>query len=505
MTNPRMESGMEPMSAGSTKISRMLATIVQRQATGSLVLAHGQARWRLVFLRGQLLWAIDQQFRVRRWQRALKRTSMTFTPTEMAPANLPIWEVWWLAAGVAAGRITPEAARSVIGSVAQEVLLVASADPAVTCQWDKYVPALPEAIAASQQMLDGPALSEVMKEAIKLLQRWESVGLSPELADRAPQLDQVDWSPSAITQKESSTFLTLAPLLNGQRSTWDIAMLMRQPLPIVVHILHHLHRQGNLKFLALSDWPQEAFLQSAVQSALTPPPAPPSPSAATAIASSQSMAGPAGVTGATNPMEAAIGFKPSAPPAVPPTFVGLNQALSITESSAAGTKARQPLVMLIDDDPMVGRLLKPLVHRLGCRFCHIMDATRALAAAIEQRPELILLDLVMPIANGYEICAQLRRVKTLEQVPIAIVTSNRGAIDRVRAKLSGASAFVAKPLRSDRIAPLIQQYLALDSSPKPPTNPSPKPPASRSDRPRPAPNTASPIAVPVATPAPAGF
>lgn len=496
---------MEPMSAGSTKISRMLATIVQRQATGSLVLAHGQARWRLVFLRGQLLWAIDQQFRVRRWQRALKRTSITFAPTEMAPANLPIWEVWWLAAGVAAGRITPEVARSVIGSVAQEVLLVASADPAVSCQWDKYVPALPEAIAASQQMLDGPALSEVMKEAIKLLQRWESVGLSPELADRAPQLDQVDWSPSAITQKESSTFLTLAPLLNGQRSTWDIAMLMRQPLPIVVHILHHLHRQGNLKFLSLSDWPQEAFLQSAVQSALTPPPAPPSPAAATTIAPSQSMAGPAGVTGATNPMEAAIGFKPSAPPAVPPTFVGLNQALSIAESSAAVTKARQPLVMLIDDDPMLGRLLKPLVHRLGCRFCHIMDATRALAAAIEQRPELILLDLVMPIANGYEICAQLRRVKALEQVPIAIVTSNRGAIDRVRAKLSGASAFVAKPLRSDRIAPLIQQYLALDSSPKPPTSPSPKPPASRSDRPRPAPNTASPIAVPVAAPAPAGF
>jgi chemotaxis family two-component system response regulator PixG len=185
--------------------------------------------------------------------------------------------------------------------------------------------------------------------------------------------------------------------------------------------------------------------------------------------------------------------------------VGLNQALSITESSAAETKVRQPLVMLIDDDPMVGRLLKPLVHRLGCRFCHIMDATRALAAAIEQRPELILLDLVMPIANGYEICAQLRRVKALEQVPIAIVTSNRGAIDRVRAKLSGASAFVAKPLRSERIAPLIQQYLALDSSPKPPTSPSPKPPASRSDRPRPAPSTASSIAVPVAAPAPAGF
>lgn len=494
MTNPRMESGMEPVSAGSTKISRMLATIAQRQVTGSLVLAHGQARWRLVFLRGQLLWAIDQQFRVRRWQRALKRTSITFAPTDMPPANLPIWEVWWLAAGLAAGRITPEAARSIIGAVAQEVLLVASANPAVSCQWDKYVPALPEAIAASQQMLDGPALSEVMKEAIKLLQRWESVGLSPDLADRAPQLTQVDWSPSAITQKESSTFLTLAPLLSGQRSTWDIAMLMRQPLPIVVHILHHLYRQGNLKFLALSDWPQEAFLQSAVKSALAAAAASPPP-AIGAIAS-PSASPSTSLMGAASSIAAAIGDQASHPEAVPPTFVGLNQALS-AESPAVGARVRQPLVMLIDDDPMVGRLLKPLVHRLGCRFLHVMDATRALAVAIEQRPDLILLDLVMPIANGYEICAQLRRVKTLTHIPIAIVTSNRGAIDRVRAKLSGASAFVAKPLRSDRIAPLIQKYLLLDSSPKPPTSPS--------DRARPTAATAPSIAMPVTASAPVGL
>ncbi|TAD74300.1 MAG: response regulator [Oscillatoriales cyanobacterium] len=504
MTNPRMESGMEPVSAGSTKISRMLTTIAQRQATGSLVLAQGKARWRLIFLRGQLLWAIDQQFRVRRWQRALKRTSISFAPTEMRPANLPLWEVWWLAAGVAAGQMTSEVARSIIGAVAQEVLLVASADSSVSCQWDKYVPALPEAIAASQQMLDSDQLAEVMKEAIKLLQRWESVGLSPNLADRAPQLDQVGWSPSAITQKESSTFLTLAPLLNGQRSTWDLALLMRQPLPIMVHILHHLYRQGNLKFLTLGDWPQEAFLQASVKSALAAASAPASlPIAPISLSQANQ---PAGITGVTQPIPTAIGDSNRALSALPQNFVGLNQALaaelspslssaspstspstspslssasSPSESSATAPKTRPPLVLLIDDDPMVGRLLKPLVHRLGCRFFHVMDATRALAVAIEQRPDLILLDLVMPIANGYEICAQLRRVKTLAHIPIAIVTSNHGAIDRVRAKFSGASAFVAKPLRSDRIAPLIQKYLTLDSPPKSPS--------SLSDRSRPTP------------------
>lgn len=460
---------MTEMAAGWAKVSRMLATIVQRRATGSLVLLCGESRWRLVFLQGRLLWAIDYQFRVRRWQRALKQGAIDFVPTHLPETAIPLWEVWWLAAGLGAGQLMPEQARAVVQAVVQEVLFAASIDPAVVPQWDKYVPALPDMRMVAQQILGGEALLEVTQASMKLLQRWESVGLSPQYIDCAPKLEQLDWSLSPTTQKDTSTFLTLAPLLNGQRSTWDMAVLMRQPMSIVVHILHHLYESSELKFLPLSDRSEQALLEPLLQPSNA---APLSPTAAPAPQSASRP--PASNPQRANTQPAAVGQFVAAPAA---PFVPLGQAVETGQTPAPTVPApssEAPLVMLIDDDPMVAKLLRPVVHRQGCRFVHVEEATRALAAAIEQRPDMILLDLVMPIVNGYELCTQLRRVSLLANTPIAIVTSNRGAIDRVRAKLAGASVFVPKPLRSDKIALLLRQY--LPDRVKGPTAPSSAPP-----------------------------
>ena len=56
----------------------------------------------------------------------------------------------------------------------------------------------------------------------------------------------------------------------------------------------------------------------------------------------------------------------------------------------------------------------------------------ALSECLEYKPDIIFLDLVMPVANGYEICSQLRRVNTFRDTPIIILTSNDGVLDRLR-------------------------------------------------------------------------
>ncbi|RFP57896.1 MAG: response regulator [Limnothrix sp. CACIAM 69d] len=451
---------MTEAATGWTKVSRTLATVVQRRASGVLVLERGPSRWRLIFLQGRLLWAIDEQFRIRRWQRALKRSGVNLQPVALTEAARPLWEVWWLATALLAGQVTPAQLRSMLESVAQEVLFAAASDPTVGSHWDKYVPALPDTRAVAQQLLGSEALLAVMQSVVKLLQRWESVGLSPEQADRAPQLAQLDWSPSATTQNDRSTFLTLAPLLNGQRSTWDVSLVMKQPMSIVVHLLHHLVERGGLDFLPLDDRPADTVLNLLFtpQAAPVQPPQSAAPQDRAATAPGRSSGPAANQTPAPRPAPA-----------------------------TQAPNSEQPLVMLIDDDPMVGKLLRPVVHRLGCRFVHITEATRALAAAIEQRPDMVLLDLVMPIVNGYELCTQLRRVNLLANVPIAIVTSNRGAIDRVRAKLVGASVFVPKPLRLEKVAALLQQYLPDRLQPPPQDNP---------QRPQPSPTTAATLPTP---------
>jgi CheY-like chemotaxis protein len=84
---------------------------------------------------------------------------------------------------------------------------------------------------------------------------------------------------------------------------------------------------------------------------------------------------------------------------------------------------------------------------------------KALPILLEHKPDLIFLDLVMPIANGYEICAQIRRVSAFKDTPVIILTSNDGIVDRVRAKMVGSSGFLAKPIEPDKVLATLQRYL----------------------------------------------
>ncbi len=87
------------------------------------------------------------------------------------------------------------------------------------------------------------------------------------------------------------------------------------------------------------------------------------------------------------------------------------------------------------------------------------DALRAIATLLARKPDLIFLDLVMPNANGYEICSQLRRLSFFQNTPIVILTGNDGIIDRVRAKMVGATDFISKPIDASVVLEVIRKHL----------------------------------------------
>ena len=95
----------------------------------------------------------------------------------------------------------------------------------------------------------------------------------------------------------------------------------------------------------------------------------------------------------------------------------------------------------------------------GYRSVSIQRSVQALTVLLEQKPDLIFLDLVMPITNGYELCSQIRRVSLFQETPIIILTGNDGVIDRVRAKMAGASDFMSKPIEKEKIVSVINKYL----------------------------------------------
>lgn len=136
---------------------------------------------------------------------------------------------------------------------------------------------------------------------------------------------------------------------------------------------------------------------------------------------------------------------PVSPP-VPPT--------PVTSTAPAG-----PLVACVDDSPAVCQTMESLLTAAGYRCVSVQDGLRAIATILARKPDVIFLDLVMPNTNGYEICAQLRKLSHFRTTPILILTGNDGIVDRVRAKLVGASDFLNKPVDADVVLSVIRKHL----------------------------------------------
>lgn len=119
----------------------------------------------------------------------------------------------------------------------------------------------------------------------------------------------------------------------------------------------------------------------------------------------------------------------------------------------------RPLIACIDDSPFICQSMSKVLTQASYRFVAVNDPLRAIAVLLARKPDLIFLDLVMPNANGYEICGQLRKLSFFRDTPIVILTGHDGIVDRVRAKLVGASEFLSKPANADAILDVIRKHL----------------------------------------------
>lgn len=118
-----------------------------------------------------------------------------------------------------------------------------------------------------------------------------------------------------------------------------------------------------------------------------------------------------------------------------------------------------PLIACVDDSPLMCQTMEKILTGAHYQFLGINDPLRAIAILLARKPELIFLDLVMPNANGYEICSQLRKLSFFRHTPIVILTGNDGIIDRVRAKMVGSSDFIGKPVNPDIVLETIRKHL----------------------------------------------
>ncbi|MFM2064073.1 MAG: hypothetical protein RLZZ507_3744 [Cyanobacteriota bacterium] len=137
----------------------------------------------------------------------------------------------------------------------------------------------------------------------------------------------------------------------------------------------------------------------------------------------------------------------------------LTNKVSKSHQVTEGKRTKPPLIACVDDSPQVSKMLERIIAYHGMRFIGIQHPLQALPLLIENKPDLIFLDLMMPVVNGYEVCNQLRRISSFAKTPVVILTSSDGVFDRVRSKVFGATEFITKPVETDKVIEVVDKYL----------------------------------------------
>ena len=116
-------------------------------------------------------------------------------------------------------------------------------------------------------------------------------------------------------------------------------------------------------------------------------------------------------------------------------------------------------ILLVDDADTILMMERMILNKGGYELITAKDGQEAVAKAVTERPDLILLDIVMPRMNGLEALKQLRSQEATKAIPIMMVTT-RGEEENVEAGyVSGCDEYITKPLNSSEVLAKVRSYL----------------------------------------------
>lgn len=374
----------------------------QEKATGEMTLTHRRISVTIFLLAGRLQYVTDGEHRVRRWKRAIAKYCHDWIPPTQIVNSQP-WEYDLLYQSISKKKLTLDQAKSVIKAVAEECLSELALATQMTVQWvthDRIKSTFSYFLSLSLEEIH-PALTEIAE----LRQEWHNQGLDKLLPNLAPTLTEKGKTIHNPTQQL---------YLNGEFTIWDIALKLKQPIAKVTKSLLPWQQKELIEFKTIPDLP--APVEDVVEES-----------------------------------------KPSKPVTTSPSTA--NNNINPLSNKPASLGKSQFLIACIDDSPIVIHNLKSILAPAGFQVLSIQEPMAGFAQLIEHKPDLILLDLNMPNANGYSICKFLRETPVFVKTPIIILTAQDSSIDRTRAKLVGANDFISKPPEAKALVNLIRSYL----------------------------------------------
>ena len=376
----------------------------RKQFTGKLELhSVKDCKWSIYYCHGRLVWASGGVHHHRRWRRLMGQYKQQIDFNKISFRTVDevlLWDYHVLVILMKRMVLTREQITPIIEGFVQEVLfdiIQCAANEKITYYCDFEDEITPVISLIHAEKV----INYVYQEWLA----WRKAGI----ADFSPNL--APWIKRPVQLKEEAselTYKTLITILDGRRSLRELSAWMKKDLSTLVQSLLAYYHRGMIGLMEVVD------IQSPVSSHVLNE------------------------------------FTSNAPA----------QLKEKTQDRPKKLVSR-PLIACVDDSNQVCATIEQIVVGFGFGFLGIRDSINVLPLLVEHKPEMIILDLVMPIVGGYELCTQIRRIPDFKDTPILILTSNDTLFDRLRSKFVGATAFISKTAGNDKIGEQIQRYMLI--------------------------------------------
>jgi CheY-like chemotaxis protein len=132
-----------------------------------------------------------------------------------------------------------------------------------------------------------------------------------------------------------------------------------------------------------------------------------------------------------------------------------------TRTAPATLSAPSPdkQILVVDDDPLIARLLKEPLEKAGYSVKVASHGLEALQTVKDRRPDLIILDILMPMLDGFKTARLLKFDKRFKDIPIIVLTSRATEGERKIGEQVGANEFLLKPFRLPQVLEVVRRYL----------------------------------------------
>ena len=121
--------------------------------------------------------------------------------------------------------------------------------------------------------------------------------------------------------------------------------------------------------------------------------------------------------------------------------------------------AEKHRILLVDDEPSIVKMVSKRLEVEGFEVLIAMDGREGLVKAQAENPDLIILDLMLPKLNGYEVCAMLKQDTRYQRIPIVLFTAKAQDKDEQLGMECGANAYVRKPFRAQELLEKVRSLI----------------------------------------------